>query len=134
MATLLEQPRTLATERDWRELAAALRQLGQHSSAASADFRADLRAIASLDLTDLFAPTPGDALALRVVPLAEGEAWRKLAAQEARFAGAERAAAHIAADGRRDPESEDIERAAYILSAVGRLRAEAWARAEAGAA
>lgn len=38
--------------------------------AAEYDFFADLEALRGLDLADLFAPTPGDALALRGGPLA----------------------------------------------------------------
>lgn len=115
-----------------RDAVAAGRLTPNHFLLAMADLAAEVKALdllAGLDLADLFAPTPGDALALRGGPLAEGESWRMLAKCEEHLEWNERAAASIASD-RDDP---DPERAEHIRGCVARIRERAWALAEAGA-
>ena len=117
----MEQPSCLVTEADWRRLAAEARPLRQ-DLASRADFAADRLALRGLDLSDPYAPTPGDAVALRGGVLAEAEAWDLLAFDEAKFEAAEQNAQRIA---RRDPA-----RAARIRDLVGRMRAATVAHVE----
>jgi len=86
------------------------------------DRLADVAALAGLDLSDLYAPTPGDAVALRCGVLVEAEAWGLLAFDEAKFEAAELNAQRIAM---RDPA-----RAARIRDLVGRMRAATVAHVE----
>lgn len=75
-----------------------------------------------LDMSDLYAPTPGDAVALRGGVLVEAEAWDLLAFDEAKFEAAELNAQRIAL---REPA-----RAARIRDLVGRMRAKTVAHVE----
>jgi hypothetical protein len=79
-------------------------------------------ALKGLGLSDLYAPTPGDAVALRGGALAEAEAWDLLAFDEAKFEAAEQNAQRISM---RDPT-----RAARIRDLVGRMRAKTMAHVE----
>lgn len=75
-------------ERELRHAAASMRTFARMACKGSAalaiaqgiqlDHAADVAALAGLDLFDLYAPTPGDAVALRGGVLA-GERWRPLA-------------------------------------------------------
>lgn len=78
--------------------------------------------LSGLDLSDPYAPTPGDAVALRGGVLVEAEAWGLLAFDEDKFDAAEQNAQRIA---RRDPA-----RAARIRDLVGRMRAATVAHVE----
>lgn len=83
---------------------------------------ADVAALRGLDLSDLYAPTPGDAVALRGGVLVEAEAWGLLAFDEGKFEAAEWNAQRIA---QREPA-----RAARIRDLVGRMRAKTVAHVE----
>lgn len=106
-----------ATKPTWAQPRAYLAE-----QAAAWEHIADVAALHRLDLSDLYAPTPGDALALRGVVLAEAEAWGLLAFDEAKFEAAELNAQRIAL---RDPA-----RAARIRDLVGRMRAKTVAHVE----
>ena len=106
-----------ATKPTWAQPRAYLAE-----QAAAWEHFADVVALAGLDLSDLYAPTPGDAVALRGGVLVEAEAWDLLAFDEAKFEAAELNAQRTAL---REPA-----RAARIRDLVGRMRAATVAHVE----